>query len=922
MRNVFVIKQHMFDIHDVFFTVDREWRFTYINYRSLDKALVQLDDLIGKVLWEEYPGLKGTDLEKAYYEAMETNKVQSLEIKAVLTDDWYNVIIQPAIEGLSVYWQKVTEKMQALEALQASEEKTAFQAHLLDSVHDAICALDENLKVTYWNDMAEQMFGWSAKEAIGQSSETLFKGSVPGTTREAVLQQMVRDGFYRGEVTYQRKDGSPVLTDLHSTIIKDSHGNIKEVVSSFRDVTERKQMEHALSESEGKYRSLFTSMNEAVNISEIIFDHEEKPIDFRILETNPAYDQYTGVSHMGKLGSELYPGHAENWLNHYAKVALTGVPIRLVDHVPTKDKWYDLFVIKVGGSDSWKIAGLGRDITERKRQEMNLQFLNDIKDYLAVFKSTDDMMPKVCEKVGCYLNASLVYCVDINEKTDESRVPYVWLNEGQPNLPEVVKLSSFVTKEYIQACQAGEAVVVSDSESNRLTDANANKSLNIRSFVSVPFHDMGEWKMLFVVADSGPREWRQDQIDLISDLSQHVFMRFDRVRAEIALIESKEKALALVEKLKQSDQNKDEFIRILSHELRNPLASITMGLSLLDHLPPEGEKAKQTRDTMKRQTDQLTRLVDDLLEVTRITQNKIVLKKELLELNELVRLAVEDYQVQLADKDIILEAELADMPLYLKADPARVTQIMGNLIHNAAKFTHPGGKATVSVAKDGVKGEAVIQVRDNGMGIQPQILPDLFQAFVQAENTLDRSHGGLGLGLPIVKGLVELHGGSVAVSSEGLGKGAEFTIRLPLAADVDSLGKKDIGPSIEFSRPLRILVIDDMLDVAKILGSLLRYLGHEVVAAFTGLEGVAKAKLFQPEVVFCDIGLPGLNGYEVAKIFNSDDSLKDIHMIALSGYVQRDDVERSLAAGFDRHLAKPIDLATLRQILAEVSLAK
>ncbi|HWQ71132.1 MAG TPA: ATP-binding protein [Desulfitobacteriaceae bacterium] len=384
------------------------------------------------------------------------------------------------------------------------------------------------------------------------------------------------------------------------------------------------------------------------------------------------------------------------------------------------------------------------------------------------------------------------------------------------------------------------------------------------------------------------------------------------------LKQSEQHALALVEELKKADQNKNRFLNNLSHELRNPLASIMMSLSLLKRVAPDSEQAWQANNILERQTIQLSRLVDDLLDMTRISQNKIVLKKELVELNNLVSKTAEDYKTMFNEKEVNLKAEIFPEPIYLPADPSRLTQVIGNLLHNAHKFTKPGGETRIIISKSQTSNEAVIEIIDNGLGIKPVLLPDLFEPFVQAENSLDHSHGGLGLGLAIVKGIVDLHGGNVSADSQGLGKGAQFAIRLPLLQDKDDKQKEHLPKNGEINRSLRIMVIDDIPDVVEILSSLLQLLGHEVTSAANRPEGLAKVMKFAPEVIICDIGLPEMNGYEIARHIRNDHSLNKIFLIALSGYAQADDLATALESGFDRHLAKPVDLETLEKILTEV----
>lgn len=384
-----------------------------------------------------------------------------------------------------------------------------------------------------------------------------------------------------------------------------------------------------------------------------------------------------------------------------------------------------------------------------------------------------------------------------------------------------------------------------------------------------------------------------------------------------ALQQSEQRALALVEDLKKADYHKNQFLSSLSHELRNPLASMMMSLSLFKLAAPDSAQAAQAMEIFERQTIQLSRLVDDLLEVTRITQNKIKLNIGLVELNGLALSTVKDYKQMFTEKGIRLEVKNYFQPVYVLADSTRLIQIIENLLYNALKFTNTGGEVQVIVSKNEDKGKAVIKVKDNGMGIKQELLEDLFLPFVQADITLAHSSGGIGLGLAIVKGMVELHGGKVLARSDGLGKGAQFIIQLPLEVNQEPQKSFKQQKDREKSSRRRILIIDDIPDVAEILCSLLRHLGHEVVSAPNGIKGLARAKEFHPDVIFCDIGLPGMDGYEVARNLRRDERLKNVYLIALSGYAQLEDIERSKGAGFNNHVAKPVDLAKLEQILEE-----
>jgi signal transduction histidine kinase/CheY-like chemotaxis protein len=367
-------------------------------------------------------------------------------------------------------------------------------------------------------------------------------------------------------------------------------------------------------------------------------------------------------------------------------------------------------------------------------------------------------------------------------------------------------------------------------------------------------------------------------------------------------------------RLEDADRRKNDFLAVLSHELRNPLTPIKNSLYLLERAPPGGDQARRAREVLDRQVDQLTRLVDDLLDVTRITRGKIQLQRSRVELNELVRRTFEDHRSQFERNALDVQLQLAPSPIHLDADPNRVAQIVGNLLVNAAKFTPHWGHVTVSIAADEAAGEAVLRVADTGAGIAPGVRDRIFEPFVQADRTLDRSKGGLGLGLALVKGLVEQHGGSVAVRSEGVGRGAEFTVRLPIAT-ASPIGEPALPGATPIS-PRRVLVIEDNVDAAESLRDLLRLEGHEVAIAFDGPEGIARAREFQPELVLCDLGLPGMDGFEVARVFRADPLLAGARLVALSGYALPEDVQRAMEAGFAQHVAKPPTREKLEGVFA------
>jgi len=372
--------------------------------------------------------------------------------------------------------------------------------------------------------------------------------------------------------------------------------------------------------------------------------------------------------------------------------------------------------------------------------------------------------------------------------------------------------------------------------------------------------------------------------------------------------------------LRESDERKSNFIAMLSHELRNPLAPLRHALWLLDRAGPGTEQAALAKATLGRQVLHLTRITDDLLDVTRMSRGRIQLQKTRVDLVELVRRAVEDHEAIFTARNVSLATDLATLPLWLDADATRIGQVLGNVLWNAAKFTDPGGHAAIAVER-GHRGTAVVRIRDDGIGIPPALLEHVFEPFVQADKSLDRARGGLGLGLSVVKALVELHGGSVQARSDGPGRGAEFAITLPLAPEQPSV-LDAAGREPERMPRHRVLVVEDNFDAAETLREMLLMWDHEVEIAHDGLEGLDKARAFQPDVVLCDIGLPGMDGYAVARALRSDPRLSSAFLVAVTGYASHEDARRAAGAGFDRHLGKPVPVELLEEVLATAPLAR
>jgi PAS domain S-box-containing protein len=370
----------------------------------------------------------------------------------------------------------------------------------------------------------------------------------------------------------------------------------------------------------------------------------------------------------------------------------------------------------------------------------------------------------------------------------------------------------------------------------------------------------------------------------------------------------REQAERLAESLRQADRAKNEFLAMLSHELRNPLGIITNALAVLEQAPGRGERERQAMAVVHRQAAQLARLIDDLLDVARLTAGRVRLALEPVDLLAVGRRCVQALAEsgRAAGHHLALEGE----PVLAAGDAARLEQVVGNLLDNALKYTPAGGRITVRTARE--LDAAVIAVRDSGQGIPPDLLPRVFDPFVQEPQALDRARGGLGLGLAVVKRLVDLHGGSVSVESAGPGRGSEFTVRLKLAAPPAAAGAavpRGAAPA------RRVLVVEDNADARDMLQRVLELTGHIVETSADGPTGLAKLREFRPDIALVDIGLPGFDGYTLARMAREHPETRDVRLVAVTGYGQAEDRARALAAGFDRYLLKPLDPGALRALI-------
>jgi len=686
---------------------------------------------------------------------------------------------------------------------------------------------------------------------------------------------------------------------------------IEEVAERTWSAVERARAEEALRSSEQRYRHLFESIDEGFCIIEMIYDDDGRPVDYRFLEANPSFVGQTGLQNaVGRTVREMIPQLETHWFEIYGTIAMTGEPRRFTNEAKALGRWYDVYAFRVGEPHEGRVGVLFNDVTDRKRIEANLSFLAEVSENLMDLTSIEETMNVLGAKIGEHFGASVCAFSEIDETRGTFALPYAWHRERVPSLLGEHHISDYYTADFVRAARAGITGVVRDTSNDPRTDAANMAAVQVGALITVPLVRDGEWRFSLTIADTQPRDWRDDEIPLLGELATRIWTRLERARAEEALRASEEQ-------LREADQRKNEFLAVLAHELRNPLAPIRTGLELIRVTGDATDAVESLRVMMERQIGHMVRLIDDLLDVSRITSGKIRLQRERTPVASLLTSAIEANRDAITAKQLTLSLHLPDTLCIVDADPTRFVQVLSNLLHNAAKFTEPGGSIRVSAVVDDADAskaqQLVISVADSGIGIAPKLLPRVFELFTQGDR--DSTQPGLGIGLALARQLVELHGGQIGVRSGGTGHGSEFLIRVPLSAHVSR--EPTAGTSGRPRIDCRVMVIDDNRDAADTLAKLVEALGGECRTAYDGETGLREVLAYRPEVVLLDIGMPGMDGYETCRRIRLELGY-DTLVVAVSGFGQEQDKDRATRAGFDAHLTKPADPTALEAILAGV----
>lgn len=844
----------------------------------------------------------------------------SLNLLDVSTQTVTDFIVFVTMSGLIVVLSEALHRANARtkeEARLAAQAAKLYQI-TLGSIGDAVIATDTEGRVSFLNQVAESLTGWKLSESLHRPLGDIFHiiNEQTRNTVEDPCAKVLRSGVVVGLANHTvliAKDGTERPVDDSAAPIFDYEGEVAGVVLVFRDVTKRREQERLLRESERRKTAIIQGALDCI----IEIDHEN-----RILEFNPAAEQTFGFRREDVLGQKLVDliipqslreRHRQAMAHYLAtgegpilgkRIEMTGL------RADGTEFPIELTVIRSPLEGPPMFTAYLRDITERQRAEAVMEFLAQTRAALAALVDRDSALQQAAgAMVPFFADWCVLYTIS-SEGNIEHQACAHHDPEKQRILKEMLDRYPFDwsnSSASVQALRSGEAQFIADLPDALLTNIARDqthidllRALDPKSIISIPLRvrDRTIGTITFVATEPS-RRYTPGDVRFAEELARSVAIAIDNAH--------------LFNSVKTADRQKDEFLAMLAHELRTPLAAIRYATEVARL--PEVDPKVELLDIVERQVQNLVRLIDDLLDISRISRGKILLRREYLDASVIARRAVASVRPILEGKNHELDFELAEEPMPIYADPMRAEQTVVNLLTNAVKYTHDGGRISLRVYPEDQ--EVVIRIKDTGIGIAPEILPRVFDLFTQADQSLDRSQGGLGVGLAVTRRLVEMHGGTVAAHSEGVGHGSEFTLRLPLC---DAVPPEDSTIPIRAERPatsLRILVVDDNRDTADTEALLLRAHGHQVEVAHDGPTALELAHQFRPHVFLLDLGLPGLNGYEVAVRLRKEGFANE-PLIAISGYGQPDDRERCRQAGFDHHLVKPVENSALLALLREV----
>jgi signal transduction histidine kinase/ActR/RegA family two-component response regulator/PAS domain-containing protein len=650
----------------------------------------------------------------------------------------------------------------------------------------------------------------------------------------------------------------------------------------------------------------------------------------RLLLYNDAYIPILGGRHPEGLGRPFFQVWPElrATLSPVVERALAGeslffdnLPVIPLRHGYPEQRWLT-FSASPLRDEHGKVGGaffVCTETTAHMHAERRHSFQLELADRLRGLATPEDITATAAELLGRQLGATRTGYGEVDAEQRRIGVSQDWTDGTVSTIHGLsTELSSFGPA-IIEHLRSGRTLRVPDIQADPRSApfAPSYSAIGIRSIMVVPLIKAGRLAFILSIGAAAPRHWTDEEAQLAEDVAERTWGAMVRARAEQALARQQETE---GDRLRLADRRKDEFLAMLAHELRNPLAPLSMAAQVMKLPGLDETRVRQTGEIISRQVAHMTSLVDDLLDVSRVTRGLVTLEREIFDLKNVVAGAIEQVRGQIEMRKHRLAVQMSSEPAYVQGDRTRMVQVLTNLVNNAAKYTPEGGEILLQVQIQ--QNEVQISVRDNGVGIEPELLPHVFELFIQGNQASDRSKGGagMGLGLALVKSLVELQGGSVQAHSAGAGKGSEFTVRLPrLEAPLQPGEAAPASNPVLGASALRILIVDDNPDAAQILAMFLESEGHCVAVEYHAEGALDNAQREAPDVFLLDIGLPGMDGYELAQRLRALPRTAHAILIALTGYGQAEDQERSKVAGFDYHFLKPADPAKLSALLVEIS---
>jgi PAS domain S-box-containing protein len=831
---------------------------------------------------------------------------------------------QGKIIGLIGVSTDITERKQTIEQLEQ-------QAKLLDLAYEAILVRNLDGTIIYWNRSAQDTYGWKTEEAIGRVYHTLLKTQFAVSCQE-VEESLLKEGHWEGEPIHTRRDGVEIIVESRQILVRD--GSSERILEVNRNITARKQAEEDLRRSEEFNRRILDSSYDCIKVLDL---------SGKLLYINGGGQELLEIDDPTTFLNSQWTSF---WQDTAYQAALDAISTakeggigKFQGYCPTakgKPKWWEVIVTPIPDATgkAEKLLSISRDITERQQAEIEreqilarlqkyasqLQGLTEAALAINAAMTIEEVLQLITQQGHSLIGTHQAISTIVGDRDWSQPIHSIYLSDkyqAWQNYREQPCGSGI----YAYVCQTNQAIRMTQAELEahpywRSFGKSAGQHPPLRGWLAAPLVAQdGSNIGLIQLSDKYEGEFTEEDEAIAIQLAQMASIAIENVR----LYEAQQNARSQAE---AANRVKDEFLAILSHELRSPLNPILGWTQMLQTYQLDADKIEQAIITIERNAKLLTQLIDDLLDIARILRGKLILNVTSLDLELAIEAAIETVRTAADAKSIAIETDLLSVG-QVRGDFARLQQIIWNLLANAVKFTPDGGRVTIKLERVGDR--AQISVNDTGKGISREFLPHVFECFRQADASVTRTHGGLGLGLAIVRHLVELHGGEVSVNSLGIGQGATFTVQVPLILkSSDTAETTPAKPELEFNsldlEGIRVLVVDDDFDNREFFNVILEQYQAKVMTVASAREVSSVLRTFKPHILISDIGMPDIDGYTLLRSIRclSPEQGGTIPAIAVTAYARAEDTQKALESGFQRHFSKPIEAYELITAIVEL----